>query len=128
MGNTETLVSYSYQIKAFESQGDFIHGDYIILEQFYIPSENLSYHVYNNSLIIIEKEKNYEEYLKLNNINKKNFNDYDENHDHNKIFNLKECVLSKDKIDKIKQYFELNKQYYELNKQREKLYDEIVNC
>ena len=42
-------------------------------------------------------------------------------YNHNKIFNLEECVLSKDKIDKIKQYFELNKQ-------REKLYDEIVNC
>ena len=121
MGNTETLLAYSYQIKAFESQGDFIHGDYIIIKQFYIPSENLLYHIYNNSLIINEKEKNYEEYLKLNNINKKNFYDYNENYDHDKIFNLEECVLSKDKIDKIKQYFELNKQ-------REKLYDEIVNC
>lgn len=119
MANIQTRVAFSYQIKVIESQEDFIHGDYIILKQFYIPSENLSYHIYNNSLIIIEQEKNYEEYLKLN--NKKNFYYYNENYDHDKIFNLKECVLSKDTIDKIKQYFELNKQ-------REKLYNEIVNC
>lgn len=118
MGNTETINAYSYQIKAFESEGDFIHGDYIILNQFYIPSENLSYHFHQNFLIVnFQQQENYEEYLKVNNINKSI--SYDDEQD--KIYNLKEVKLKVEFVTKLKEY-------YELDKQRKKLYDEIMIC
>ena len=116
MGNTETIDAYFYQIKAFESEGDLIHGDYIILNQFYIPCENLLYHIHYNSIIIGEKEKNYEEYLKLNNINKEiSYED-----EQNNIYNLKEVKLKVEFVTKLKEYFELDKQ-------KKKLCDEIMN-
>ena len=127
MGNTETINAYSYQIKAFESEGDFIHGDYVILNQFYIPSENLSYHFHQNFLIVnFQQQENYEEYLKVNNINKSiSYDDeqesYDDEDEQNKIYNLKEVKLKVEFVIKLKEY-------YELDKQRKKLYDEIMIC
>jgi len=117
---------YSYQIKAYESQGDWAHGDYVILNQFYIPSENLKYHFHQKFLIISNSNNNnnnnnvnnvnYVEYLKQKNKNKKI--SYEDEGD--TIYNLKEVELKNDFIDKIKQY-------YELDKKRKELFDELVN-
>ena len=113
-----TLQAYSYQIKAYESQGDWIHGDYIVLNQFYIPSENLQYHFHKQFLIIGNPQReNNVEYLKNNNLNK-SVSYTDDGGD--AIYNLKEIELEAEFVTNLKKY-------NELDKQRKKLFEELIN-
>lgn len=109
------LKAYSYIIKAFESEGDWIHDDYITIKQFYIPSENLTYNFYKQSLNtgnpIIE---NFIEYLKNKNMNLESIS-YTKG---DLIYNLTEIELEQDFVSKLKQFHELDKQRKKLCEDR----------
>ena len=129
--STPLIDAYSFQIKAYESESDLAHDDYIILDKVYIPKnirntdnsyfsgqpfENLEYHFYNNFLIIFEQTKeNYVQYLSDNNVGKQI--SYDDT-DNNKIYNLKQIKLTQEYVNKLKQY-------YNLEKQRKTLFEEL---
>ena len=129
-----TLIdAYSFQVKAYESEGDFIHGDYIILNKVFIPSEKIEYHFHNIFLIVYEQTKeNYIQYLNDSNTpigllgsthsierntNKEiSFEEYGGD----KIYNLKQIKLKSEYVDKLKKY-------YNIDKQRKILFNEIKN-
>lgn len=118
-----TLIdAYSFQVKAYESEGDFAHGDYIILNKVFIPSEKIEYHFHNIFLIVYEQTKeNYIQYL--NNTNKEiSFEEYGggEESDSDKIYNLKQIKLKSEYVDKLKKY-------YNIEKQRKILFEQLKN-
>jgi hypothetical protein len=104
--------AYSYQIMSYLSEGDWVHGDYIILTQFYIPSENLQYHFHQNYVIIGSPIKyNNEEDLHLKN---KIFNGGVSECNKGNIYNLKQIELKPEFIEKLKKYMVIEKSRKEL--------------
>jgi len=107
-----SVKAYSYQIKAYLSEGDWIHGDYIILTQFYIPSENLQYHFYENFVIFGSPIKdNNEEYLHLKN---KVLNETTDHNTKDNVYNLKQIEIKSEFIEKLKKYMDIEKSRKEL--------------
>jgi hypothetical protein len=106
-----TIEAYSYQIKAYESNGDLIHGDYIFLNQIYIPTENLQYHFHNNFIVISNPQReNNLAYLKSHNINNNDKNAYYNDVGSDVVYDLNKVQLEKDFVTKLKQYNEIDKQ------------------
>lgn len=119
MGNIQStkIIAYTYKVKAYVSEGDYAHDDYIIIDKTFIPSINLEFHFYQTFLIINEQTKiNYVQYLIDNNIDKEISFETEKNK--NKVHMLKQIELETEYVEKLKKY-------YELEKQRKILFDEI---
>ena len=117
MGQTQStkINAYTFKVKAYASEGDFIHNDFIVLDKIFIPSINLEYHFYQKFLIIDEQSKtNYVQYLVENNID--DIVSYESTKD--KVYMLKQIELDIEYVEKIKKY-------YELEKQRKRLFGEL---
>jgi len=117
MGNNQNtkIKAYTFKVKAYASTGDFVHGDFIVIDKIFIPSINLEYHFYQKFLIIDEQSKtNYIQYLVENNID--DIVSYESTPD--KVYMLKQIELDTEYVEKIKKY-------YEIEKQRQKLFDEL---
>ena len=117
----KNITAYTFQKKAYESQGDYAHGDYIILNKTFIPSLKLEYHFYNNLLVMYEQSKsNYIQSLTENNIDESLFLPKHNmgSADNDKIFMLRQINLDIEYIEKLKKY-------YEMDKERKILFDEI---
>ncbi len=110
--------AYSFEVKAYESEGDLIHGDYIILNKVFIPSEKIEYHFHNIFLVVYEQTKeNYIQYLNERNTNKEiSF----EESGVDKIYNLKQIKLKSEYVEKLKKY-------YNIEKQRKILFEQLKN-
>ena len=120
--STTLIDAYSFRVKAYESIGDFAHGDYVVLNKVFVPSEKIEYHFYNNFLIIYEQTTdNYIQYLNDSNTDKDiSYQEESEESSDNKIYNLKQIQLKSQYVQKLKQY-------YNLDKQRKILFEELKN-
>ena len=125
--------AYSFEVKAYESEGDLIHGDYIILNKVFIPSEKIEYHFHNIFLVVYEQTKeNYIQYLNDSNTPQgllgstssieRNTNkeiSFEES-GVDKIYNLKQIKLKSEYVEKLKKY-------YKIEKQRKILFEQLKN-
>jgi hypothetical protein len=89
---------YIYNIKAYESQDDYIHDNYVICSRIYIPLKKIEVNIHKNNInVICVKSNRLEELVKDKN-----------------IYNIQKVKLKKNFINNIMQYYKLQKQQQDI--------------
>ncbi len=58
MGNTsEKVEAFSYLVDQHDSVGDYIHGEFTTVKEFFIPSYNIIFFINKGNLVIISHNK-----------------------------------------------------------------------